>query len=152
MTDKLDSKTEFNRRDLLKGAAAAGLATVLSPMVSDTAPGAPAKKDMVRAENDKQGTSDWLLEKTRVDPKTRYRCPWIEGHCSQTSIKAGDALSIMVSTNPASSFVIDLYRLGYYTGKAGRHLHEPGPSKGKTPPKPTVAHRHIRPNQCGAAS
>jgi len=144
MEDKPDSNTEFNRRDLLKGAAAAGLATVLSPMVGDRTPGAPAKKDLVRAENDKRGTSDWLLEKTRVDPKTRYRCPWIEGYCSHTSIKAGDALSIMVSANPASSFVIDLYRLGYYGGKGGRHLQKLGPFKGKPQPDPPVGDERLR--------
>src|SRR5438552_3080454 len=102
----------LNRRDLLKSVAATGMATVLNPVLSERIQGAPSK-DLVRSENDKEGTSSWLLEKTRVDPKTRYRCPWIEGYCSHTSIKAGDTLSIMVSTNPASSFTIDLYRLGY---------------------------------------
>src|SRR5271167_366013 len=99
----------MNRRELLQSAAAAGLGSVLDPI----AKAAPARHDLIREENEKKGTRDWLLKNTRVDPKTRYRCPWIEGYCSHTSLRAGDTLAIMVSTNPPSPFAIDLYRLGY---------------------------------------
>src|SRR4030095_3054328 len=43
----------------------------------------------VRAENAKPGSLDWLLQKTAIDPKTKYRCPWIEGYCSQTTLRPG---------------------------------------------------------------
>ena len=42
---------------------------------------------IVRKENERPGTRDWLLTKTRVDPATKYRCPWIEGYCSRTSVR-----------------------------------------------------------------
>jgi hypothetical protein len=121
----------MNRRDLLRSAAAAGLASVLDP----EAKAASAGRDLIREENERKGTRDWLLKNTRVNPKTRYRCPWIEGYCSHTSVRAGQTLSIMVSTNPPSPFVVDIYRLGYYQGQGGRHL-LPGAAQR---PRPTGA-------------
>ena len=44
----------------------------------------------------------------------------------------------MVSTNPPLPFVIDLYRLGYYGGKGGRHLGQLGPFKGRLQPEPGI--------------
>src|SRR4249919_530256 len=110
-----DKPHTTNRRDLLKGALAAGTLAGLSPQVlfaTDQSPAAKAirSSDLIRVENEKPGTKDWMLTNTRVDPKTKYRCPWIEGYCSRTSLRAGEQLKIMVSTNPASSFTIDVYR------------------------------------------
>src|SRR5262245_42689578 len=119
----------LDRRDLLKTAAAAGLASALGPLAH--AEPQPARRDLTRAENEKPGTTYWLLKNARVDPKTRYRCPWVEGYCSHTSIRPGETLAVMVSTNPPSPFVLDLYRLGYYQGKGGRHLQRLGPFPGK---------------------
>src|SRR5262245_39918346 len=131
MSEKDRGPYQLNRRDLLKGASAAGLAALVDPLAGALAGAAPVRRDLIRAENEKPGTFDWLLANTSVDPKTQYRCPWIEGYCSHTSIGAGDKLGIMVSTNPPSPFVIDLYRLGYYGGKGGRHLVQLGPFRGK---------------------
>ncbi|HEV3262901.1 MAG TPA: N,N-dimethylformamidase beta subunit family domain-containing protein, partial [Gemmataceae bacterium] len=144
MSRKRDPQPGLDRRNLLKGAAAAGLASVLDPLAGALARPAPARRDLIRSENDKPGTTDWLLKNTRVDPKTRYRCPWIEGYCSHTSLRAGDTLRIMVSTNPPSPFVLDLYRLGYYGGKGGRHLRRLGPFKGKVQPDPDVGKERLR--------
>jgi hypothetical protein len=140
MADASGDKPLLGRRDLLKGAAAAGLVSALEPLAN----AAPAARDLIRAENEKPGTTDWLLQHTRVDPKTKYRCPWIEGYCSHTSLRAGDTLSIMVSTNPPSPFVIDISRLGYYQGKGGRHLARLGPFKGKIQPDPEIGTERLR--------
>src|SRR5262249_48805963 len=105
---------------------------------------APASPDLIRTENEKPGTQDWMLSKTGVDPHTKHRCPWIEGYCSRTSIRAGERLSIMVSTNPASPFVIDIYRLGYYGGKGGRHMRQFGPIAGTVQPDPEIGHERLR--------
>jgi hypothetical protein len=134
----------LDRRDLLKGAAAAGLVTALGPGPALGVAPTPARRDLIRAENDRPGTTDWMLKKTRVDPKTKYRCPWIEGYCSRTSLRAGDELAIMVSTNPPSPFVLDLYRLGYYGGKGGRHLRQLGPFKGSVQPDPAIGEERLR--------
>src|SRR5437879_11600393 len=116
----------MNRRELLLGVAGSGLAAAVGRLAA-----APARSDLIRGENEKPGTNDWMLKNTRVDPKTKYRCPWIEGHCSHTSLRAGEKLAVMVSTNPPSPFVLDVYRLGYYGGKGSRHLLHLGPFQGK---------------------
>jgi hypothetical protein len=43
------------------------------------------------------------VAETAIDPKTKFRCLWIEGYCLHTSIQAGETLQIFVSTNPAAS-------------------------------------------------
>jgi hypothetical protein len=143
MPRKSDRSTP-DRRDVLKSAVATGLASTLAPLAIRAAEPGVRHKDLIRAENEKTGTTDWLLTNTRVDPKTKYRCPWIEGYCSHTSIRAGETLQIMVSTNPASAFVIDLYRLGFYQGKGGRHLARLGPFKGTVQPDPEIGVERLR--------
>ena len=132
------SKTGLPRRDLLKGALAAGMAG--SSLTLPTEQRASAEEEnrttLVRAENLKAGTTDWQLTYTRIDPATKWRCPWIEGYVSRASIKAGETLDIMVSTNPPAKFQINLYRLGYYGGAGARHLRTIGPLAGKTQPDP----------------
>jgi hypothetical protein len=133
-----------DRRVALEAVAAAGLATVLNPLAHALRGAAPPQRSLIHAENEKPGTTDWLLKNTRVDPRTKYRCPWIEGYCSATSVRAGDTLAILVSTNPPSPFVLDLYRLGYYQGKGGRHLLRLGPFKGKAQPDPALGKERLR--------
>jgi hypothetical protein len=139
-----DSRSQLNRRDLLKTATATGLIPALEPLAGAFDQTSAAGRDLIRTENEKPGTTEWMLKNTRVDPKTKYRCPWIEGYCSHTSIRAGDTLQIMVSTNPPSPFTIDLYRLGYYGGKGGRHLQQLGPFQGKTQPDPEIGEERLR--------
>src|SRR2546426_3442963 len=134
-----------HRRDLLKGAAGAGLAAAFGPLGSTgLAKLTSVRRDLIPTENEKPGTSDWLVTHSRIDPKNHYRCPWIEGYCSRTSVRAGDTLDIMVSTNPPSKFVIDIYRLGYYGGKGGRHLVQLGPFRGQVQPDPEVGVERLR--------
>ena len=90
MSKPADLSPRIERRAMLKAAAAVGLAGALNPLGT----AAPPQRDLIRAENEKAGTTDWLLSKTRVDPKTRYRCPWIEGYCSRQSVAAGVASEI----------------------------------------------------------
>ena len=133
----------MNRRQWLEGIAGAGMLGMLGAGTSRS-PATPARRDLIRGENEKPGTRDWLLTRTRVDPKTRYRCPWVEGYCSRTSIRAGEPLEILVSTNPPSPFVIDLYRLGYYGGQGGRHLARLGPFRGTVQPEATIGVERLR--------
>ena len=74
----------MNRREMLLGVAGTSLAAVAGRVAA-----APARGDLIRAENVKPGTTDWMLTNTRVEPKTKYRCPWIEGYCGRTSVRAG---------------------------------------------------------------
>jgi hypothetical protein len=141
--------SKANRREFLKGAVAAGTIAGISPdslRAEDSSPATrPARlPDLIRTENEQPGTKDWLLTKTGVDPHTKHRCPWIEGYCSHTSIRAGERLSIMVSTNPASAFTIDIYRLGYYGGDGGRLMQRLGSFAGKIQPDPEIGTERLR--------
>jgi N,N-dimethylformamidase beta subunit-like, C-terminal len=127
-----------DRREVL--AAIAGAAAI--PLVTEAAPSKGS--DIIRTENEKEGTLDWQLTYTRVDPKTQYRSRMIEGYVSRQSVKAGDSLDVFVSTDPASPFHIDIYRLGYYGGKGGRHLGRYGPFEGKAQPTPPVGPERLR--------
>ncbi len=105
-----------------------------------------SNRHLIATENAKPGTRDWMLSNTRIDPSTKYRCPWIEGYCSQTSVKAGDKLSFHISTNPRSPFRIDIYRMGYYQGTGGRLVQSVGPFPGQVQPDPPIGPNRLR--QC----
>ncbi len=100
--------------------------------------------DLVRRENLRPGTRDWLLTKTRVHAQTKYRCPWIEGYCSRTSVSAGETIAFHVSANPASEFTLAVYRLGYYGGAGGRLMTELGPFQGAPQPDPPAGPKRLR--------
>lgn len=135
---------EFDRRDLLRLGAAGSAAWLASPPVSaETIRAKPASKRIVD-ENARVGTRDWMLAKTRIDPATKYRCPWIEGYASHASIQAGQTLQVMVSTNPASDFKIQFYRLGYYGGDGGRLVHSSEMLTGQVQPMPEVGQRRLQ--------
>jgi hypothetical protein len=75
------------------------------------------------AENKLPGTTDWLIN-VKYDtcqlPDHRFcRRPQIEGYCSQTSVEAGDTIDFFVSTTPARTFSMNIYRMGYYQGRGG---------------------------------
>lgn len=140
---KIPEEPSVGRRSLLKGAAAAGLGSFLEPLprlLSST----PAKRDLIRAENERPGTTDWQLKNVRIDSRSRYRSPAVEGYCSRTSLRTGEKLQIMVSTNPAWPFTIDIFRLGYYGGAGGRHLQRMGPFPGRIQPDPQIGEERLR--------
>ena len=139
----------ISRREMLKGVTGAGALLALSgcstlrPSVGNRAL-SPQISDLIVRENQRPGTTDWLLENTRIDPPTKYRCPWIEGYCSRTSLRNGDLLRFYVSTNPASRFSIEIYRLGYYGGAGARHMKSLGPFRGETQPDPPIGDKRVR--------
>jgi hypothetical protein len=87
-----------------------------------------------------------MLSNTRIDPATKYRCPWIEGYCSHTSVRAGERISFHVSTNPASPFRIEIYRMGFYGGHGGRLVQSLGPFSGHAQQDPLIGANRLR--QC----
>lgn len=139
----------LRRRDLLKGIAAAGLGFAVGAHGAAQAPDdspspGSAAQDLIRRENAEPGTRDWMLTKTRIEPKSRWRSPWIEGYCSATSVRAGDTLRIMVSTNPASNFSLEIFRTGYYGGAGGRLAKRFDSLPGKTQPDPPIGENRLR--------
>ncbi|MBL9136131.1 MAG: twin-arginine translocation signal domain-containing protein [Verrucomicrobiales bacterium] len=131
----------IDRRHLLKGLAAAAAVSAFPGTGCHTT---SRTDNPVRRENARPGTRDWQLSKTRVDPATRWRCPWIEGYCSQTSARAGDSIDIHVSTQPAADFTLDLYRLGYYGGQGARQVAAFGPLRGRPQSDPPVGPKRVR--------
>lgn len=131
-----------HRREFLKGLAAATGAAAVGGCASGS--GITTVRNPVVVENARPGTLDWMLTHTQVDPKTRWRCPWIEGYCSRTSVRSGDELAFHVSTNPGSDFTIDIYRLGYYGGTGGRLMRQLGSFPGRAQPDPAVGTKRRR--------
>ena len=134
----------LTRRELFKGVAGLGAVAALSGCASVGDRGGGAVSDLIRRENEKPGTRDWMLKNTRVDPTTKYRCPWIEGYCSHTSVRAGEMVYFKVSTNPSSEYTVDVYRLGYYGGTGGRLVASFPPSMGYAHPDPPVGPKRVR--------
>ncbi|HEY2953246.1 MAG TPA: twin-arginine translocation signal domain-containing protein [Verrucomicrobiae bacterium] len=134
----------LTRRELLKGVAGLGAVAALSGCASVGERDGGAVSDVVGRENEKPGTRDWMLKNTRVDPSTKYRCPWIEGYCSHTSIRAGETIRFHVSTNPASSFTLDIFRMGYYGGTGARQVMSLGPLPGAAQPDAPLGGKRLR--------
>ncbi|MCY2990338.1 MAG: hypothetical protein NTY19_21040 [Planctomycetota bacterium] len=71
---------QISRRELLQGGLGWGVLALASQAVAaETGSGGLSVQSLIRQENEKAGTRDWMLKKTGVDPATKYRCPWIEG-------------------------------------------------------------------------
>ena len=82
-------------------------------------PASASSKNPIQVENEKPGSRDWQLTRVRVD-SSRYRSPWIEGYCSKQSVKAGENITLFVSTKPGRKFKVEFFRTGYYAGKGAR--------------------------------
>ncbi|HEV3167504.1 MAG TPA: N,N-dimethylformamidase beta subunit family domain-containing protein [Isosphaeraceae bacterium] len=139
----MQHERDWTRREVLKTAAAAGLGSALGSDALRAAQAAP-EPDRIRRENEAPGTRDWMTTNVRIDPQTKYRSPGIEGYAAKTSVRPGESIRLFVSTNPASSFVIDVYRLGYYQAHGGRHMVRLGPFKGSVQPDPPVGEMRLR--------
>jgi hypothetical protein len=133
--------SELDRRQAL-GALAAG-ATALGGASRLTA-GTERKPDLIRAENEKPGTTGWQLTYAKFDPKAKYRQSLLEGYCDRMSVAAGEKLAIFVSAAAPTPVTIDLYRLGYYQGTGGRHLLTLGPLAARPQPTPPVGELRLR--------
>jgi len=135
----------LSRRDLLKSAAAAGMAFTAGVQgTPQTAAAALTGDNRIRKENAKPGTRDWMLTNTYIDPDTWWRSPRIEGYCSEMSVSAGDTLKIMVSTNPVSEFSLEIFRTGYYGGTGGRSMKKFDSIQGKTQADPPIGENRLR--------
>ena len=132
---------------------AAALMAFLVPQRSD----ASERSDVIRLENQKAGTTDWLLTKIKkgtrppkFEPEDEpYEKGWrrrkeLEGFVSHTSIRAGETLKIYVSTDPVIRYKIDIYRMGYYGGKGARLVRSAGPLQGVVQPTPEDGERKVR--------
>jgi|TARA_B110000003_G_C16638576_1_gene529304 hypothetical protein len=152
-----------SRRSLLKGAAATSLALTAGCGGSDGGsepdfrppatppPDTPVEgKNSIEIENAETGTQAWRLTNTSTVPGkvngiiTSGRSPAIEGYCSANSVRTGERLKIMVSTNPASAFKLEIFRTGYYNGDGGRLMRTFDALPGFTQLDPTIGEGYLR--------
>src|ERR1044071_6782688 len=87
-------RANMSRRELLKGALALSGLTACSDVTLKVDRNraavdhfTDADANASRRENERPGTREWMLQNTRVDPVSKYRCPWIEGYSSRTSVR-----------------------------------------------------------------
>ena len=139
-----NSSTAAVRRDLVTGLFLVFCLACFSLMPG--ARGEEPKRDptLIQRENAKPGATDWQLTRVRLDKMDGCRSPWIEGYCSRQSVKAGESIEIMVSTDPPEKFKIEIFRMGYYGGRGARLMSVLGPFAGKKQPTPPVGPRAIR--------
>ena len=140
----MPSERDWTRREILKSTTAAGIAAAINCDRHSRKSPAPFDHERIRRENEHPGTRDWMTTNVRIDPKTKYRSPWIEGYVSKTSVRPGETISVHVSTNPASPFLLEIYRLGYYQGHGGRFMMKVGPFKGTVQPDPPIGPKRLR--------
>jgi len=77
----------------------------------------------VVAENQLPGSNGWRLGSLVADDTVGQ----IKGYASATSVNQNATINLLVSVNPAQTYSIDIYRMGWYGGLGGRlRLHQAG--------------------------
>jgi hypothetical protein len=120
------------------GVALLGALSVIGALVtgcgsggtSNTSQSAAHEPEVVR-ENRKLGTDAWEFWRngyTRADDTAQQ----VKAYASSTSVDHGDEITLFVSVDPPQSYVIDLYRIGWYGGLGGTLAATLGPLTGTT--------------------
>ena len=108
--------------------AAALCVLVLAPLAR--AGVALAADNPIGPENQQQGSFGWLPRAPIADDVNGQ----IKGFASKTSVAQSDTITLYVTVNPAQSYTIDFYRLGWYGGFGGRLRLHVGPFAGVQQP------------------
>src|SRR5436190_976779 len=96
-----------------------------------------AQTNPVVLENQQPGSSGWEPDTNHVGTDAVGQ---IKGYASAVSVNVGENITFYVSVNPAQTFTLDLYRVGWYQGLGGRLLQHIGPLSGvRQPGCPTDA-------------
>ena len=109
--------------------AAGSLFCFLIFSVSFESFGQPFTDTVVALENQKPGTSAWLL----TSPATNRE---IEGYANLTSVNRGGQLKFFVNTTN-TTYVLDCFRVGWYGGTGSRAMLGPVIAPGSVQPIPT---------------
>jgi hypothetical protein len=109
---------------------------------------AVAQPNAIQLENMKTGSTDWLLTRVARHDDELYERGWrrrkgIEAYASHTSVAAGDRLDVHVSTDPAASYAVRIFRMGYYGGTGARLMRTIGPLQGTAGETPGDGARHL---------
>ena len=111
------SSRGFTRRSFLKGSAV-GAGVAVGGDAAFFHGLASASTNTIVAENQLPGTDDdWDV----------YADPSIEGFSTEHSVNAGETIDFKIRTD-ATSYVIKIYRIGWYGGKGARKVGQVNPS------------------------
>src|SRR3989475_25538 len=80
-------------------------------------------------ENQQPGSNDWFWSKVGDDATGQ-----IKGYASATSVLQNQSITLYVTVNPAQTYTIDFYRMGWYAGLGGRLRLHVGPLDGVPQP------------------
>ncbi len=78
-------------------------------------------------ENQQPGSTGWDPDMDHVGTDAVGQ---IKGYASVVSVNKGENITLYVSVNPAQTYTIDIYRIGYYQGLGGRLMQHIGPLNG----------------------
>ena len=70
-------------------------------------------------ENQQPGAAGWDLDKDHVGTDAVGQ---IKGYASAVSINKGQTITFRVSVNPAQTYTIDVFRIGWYGGMGGSSM------------------------------
>ena len=76
------------------------------------------------------GSLGWQLGGVYGRPYGTDAVGQIKGYASAVSINHGESITFQVSVNPAQTYTIDVYRVGWYQGLGGRLMQHIGPLNG----------------------
>src|SRR6266478_773481 len=97
----------------------------------------PAPDNPIVLENQQPGTNQWRIPFGSAATDSGGQ---IKGYASATSVNKGGNITFYVSVNPAQTYTIDIYRMGWYQGLSGRLMQHIGPLNGvQQPTCPTNA-------------
>src|SRR5438045_1442142 len=97
----------------------------LTPEMSPPDPSNP-----IVVENQQTGTSNWRISNVANDTLGQ-----IKGYASATSVNKGGSITFHISVNPAQTYNIEVFRIGWYGGLGARLMAQAGPLDGT--PQPT---------------
>jgi uncharacterized membrane protein len=92
---------------------------------------ASGQSNPIVIENQQPGTSNWQISYNFTATDVGGQ---IKGYASATSVNKGENITFRVSVNPAQTYTIDIYRMGWYQGLGGRLMQHIGPLNGVMQP------------------
>ena len=107
------------------------LALILfGPAAPNAVKPALAATNPIVTENQQPGTGAWLIGSQQSDDASGQ----IKGYASATSVNQNQSIALFITTNPAQTYTIDFYRIGWYGGLGGRFRLHVGPLDGTPQP------------------
>src|SRR5437899_10057126 len=111
----------------LKRIAVAAVLGLFASAIMAPASSTLAADNPIVTENQQPGSSAWRLTPPMI---TNDAIGQIKGYASATSVNQNESITLYVTVNPAQTYTIDFFRMGWYGGLGGRLLFHVGPLNG----------------------